>query len=131
MKFVKGLLILAILLILKTGAIAEDGICFADGTSGQIVVELEKGRIMVEAYQMLEDSNVELQNQLRIHEDLLAAEQEKARVYEETIRTYDKAITSQRQACEQAIREARPSFFRQVINNFGFIGIGVLVGLLL
>jgi len=131
MRLFKGLMTLAIILSLNFGAIAADNICFDQPTAGKIVVEIERSRLMGEAYKALEDSNVELQIQLKAYEDMLAAEQAKEGVYEDTIRTYDQALTAQRQACDQALREAKPSFVKQLINNLGFIGIGALLVLLL
>jgi hypothetical protein len=122
---------LGILLSLNYAALAEDKICFSPDTAGNMVVELERGRAKDSAYQLMEEGNGELQKQLKIYESMLAEEKQKTGVYETTIKSYDSALTAQREICDRALKDAKPSLVKQLINNLGFIGLGALLMLLL
>lgn len=123
-------LISAILMLLCSKAYPVD-ICLGPESAKGIVVELEQCRIQkeelslcTEAVRNLEQT-VEIQNQ---EVDIYKSAIEDAR---KAADGYKSLLDEQRKMYETALKESKPSLFEQVIKALGFIGGGILIGVLL
>jgi len=73
----------------------------------------------------LADKQIEL---LKMKNDLY---KEAIVLNEQTIKQYQELLKYQKESYNEIIKANKPSFFREIFNTFGFIGIGILIGLAL
>ena len=122
MKLLSVSLILAISLWINP--VFAESICFDKETSGRIVVEIERGRLIQKAYELSQQGADELEKQLQYYDEMIRFERMKTHETEEALKV-----------CQEGLVEMKklktPSLFEKVITNLGFVGLGALLILLL
>ena len=122
---------LVLSLLIPSSGWAEDPICFDIQTSGKIVVEIERCRLTHKALDYSSLAIKELENQIGIYEEMLELERNKTQACEKTLVTYDESFVAQKEMYEQALKDAKPSILRRIVEGAGFVGLGALLILIL
>lgn len=106
-------------------------VCFTENDAGQIVVQLEKTKLLEEEIDLLKLKSDELSKQITLLEEQKKKQQEQLEVAQKTIDSYKSLLETQKQAYEEQIKKSKPSVMKQLGTILGSIGIGVLIGVLL
>jgi hypothetical protein len=132
MKLRKGLITLIILLssfiIFPVSSYGED-ICFDETTAGQIVVELEKSKIIEQENALLEQGSQELERQVGLLKQIIELKDKQLQVEDQALTRYVDLIKQQQQICDEEIKRAKPSFFEKVGNIATGAIIGIIIGI--
>jgi hypothetical protein len=123
-----------ILFLLFTGfgtKVYADEICFTEEQAKKLVYELEQGKIAQDQVVLYKQENAELENQVKLLKEINDLKDQQIKINERTIEQYKDLIDFQKKSYEQIVKELKPSPVKQFLNNFGFMGIGLLIGLLL
>lgn len=129
MKYIKGLIISAIVLssfIFAIPVFAEEQICLPTETGSRIVVDLEKGQICQEKVTLLEQANQELEKQVGLLEQVNKLQKEQLQVLKDTNEQYRILLKDQGTMYKDAIEASKPSFFKDLKNTLGAMGLGAL-----
>lgn len=126
LKLVLITLVILLSSLFAFSAFAED-VCFDENTAGQIVVELEKSRIIEQENTLLEQGNQELEKQLGLLKQIIELKDKQLQVEDQALTRYADLIKQQQQICDEEIRRAKPSFFEKV----GNIATGAIVGIII
>jgi hypothetical protein len=121
MKLVILLLISSIFLYFP--AYAED-ICFSEPTANKIIVDLELKKNYEEQIGYYKEGNKELEYQVKLLREVNSLQKEQITQYKDLMKL-------QKDGYESIIKESKPSFLHEVSKVIGFIGIGILIGLVL
>jgi len=137
MKYDKGnlktfLAIIGILVCIFVPSLlrAED-VCVSEESAKRIVVDLEKGKVNEEQVITLKTYNQEMEKQISLMKEVVKLKDEQIKKNEEMIEQQKKLMEYQVQACEEKVKNARPSFFDGLLKAIGGVGIGVIIGVLL
>jgi len=119
---------LAILLLISSificlPAYAED-ICFSEPTATRMVVDLELKKNYEEQIGYYKEGNKELEYQIKLLKEVNTLQKEQITQYKDLMKI-------QKEGYESIIKESKPSFLHEVSKVIGFIGIGILIGLVL
>lgn len=117
-------------LILPISSFAED-VCYSEDTAKQITVDLEKAKSLKEQVELFEKANAELEKQVSLLKEMNKLKDEQIAIGDKTIKQYQELLKFQKETYEQAVKDARPSVLKQVIDALGFIGIGILAAVIL
>lgn len=123
-----------ILFLLFTGfktKVYADEICFTEEQAKKLVYELEQGKIAQDQVVLYKQENSELENQVKLLKEINDLKDQQLKIDEKTIQQYKDLIDFQKKSYEQIVKELKPSPVKQFLNNFGFMGVGLLLGLLL
>lgn len=118
------------LMFVSVPAFAED-ICFSEDTAKQITVELEKTKNLKEQVELYKTANSELVEQTKLLKDMLKLKDEQIAASDRTIKQYQEIIKFQKETYEQAIKDVKPNPIKKLIDDLGFIGIGIMIGILI
>jgi len=95
-------------------------VCFSESTAKEMVVEIEKCRIIYQQVLLLREANAELEKQTEYLTKIVQAKEEEVAACNEVMKKQ-----------EEIAKENEPSFWGRVLSSLGFVGVGVLIGLLL
>ena len=123
-------LICLIYLICPISVFAED-VCYSEDTAKQITVDLEKAKSLKEQVELFEKGNAELEKQVSLLKEMNKLKDEQIAIGDKTIKQYQELLKFQKDTYEQAVKDTSPSVLKQVIDALGFLGIGVLAGVIL
>jgi hypothetical protein len=126
----KGLIVLAITLLLGINAFAEDEICLPMEEAKNLVVELEKGKGLKEQVELYRQANEELEKQVNLLKEMNKLKDEQIAIGDRTIKQYQELLKFQKETYEQAVKDAKPGLLKQIIDAIGVIGIVAGVALL-
>ncbi len=110
---------------------AEELVCFSQGEASKIVVEVEKCEILKTQKKILEQQNEELRAQIELLKQVIALKDQQLVVANESVKDIREAMTFQRKMYEEQLKQSKPSFIQKILEGMGFIGIGVLMGIVL
>lgn len=132
MKF--ALFILSVILIpfiLAECEIARAAdITFDESVAGKMVVEIEQCRIMEDQIELYKESNAELEYQIKLQKDINNLQKEQLEVTKEAVKQYQELLKIQEDVYKQVIKDTKPNPIKKFIDSLGFVGIGVLIGVL-
>jgi len=72
----------------------------------------------------------ELETQVKLLKETNKLKEEQITIGDRTIKQYQELIKFQKETYEQAVKDSRPNIFKQIIDALGFIGVGVVIGLI-
>jgi uncharacterized UBP type Zn finger protein len=79
----------------------------------------------------LKGYNQELEKQIALLKDVVKLKDEQIKKNEEMIAQQKQLMEYQVQACEEKVKNAKPSFFDGLLKVVGGVAIGIIVGVLL
>lgn len=106
-------------------------ITFDESIAGKMVVEIEQCRVTEDQIELYKEANAELEYQIKLSKDINNIQKEQLEVAKETVKQYQELLKTQEDVYKQAIKDTKPNLFKKLIDSLGFIGIGVLAGVLL
>jgi len=106
---------------------ASDDICFDPPTAGDIVVELEKARIMERENALLREGNDELEKQIDLLKQVIELKDKQIDVLEKTNKEYENLLKTQKDLYGEMIKNSRPSLLDKITDTLGSMGIGALL----
>jgi hypothetical protein len=110
---------------------ANADICMDKDTAGHLIVEIEQSRINSDIC-IIKDEQIQiLQSQILELKNIIKIKDEEMVVKNKAIKSLDDLIKKQKDDCNLMLKEAKPSFFKEVIKDVGFVGIGILIGKIL
>lgn len=120
-----GILLISVIILLfsSSGAYAED-ICFSEQTAKKMIVDLELKKNYEEQIEYYKEGNKELEYQIKLLKEVNSLQKEQITQYKDLMKL-------QKDGYESIIKENKPSFIKKTFEAIGFVGIGVLIGLLL
>jgi len=124
-------LIISVILLLSGNVLAEESICFDKNTAGNIVVEIEKCRIDEKKIDILIKQNQELEKQISLLNQVIEKQKEQQEILKKEVESYKTLLATQKAGYEEEIKKAKPSLFNEMLKAFGFVGAGIVIGLLL
>jgi hypothetical protein len=110
---------------------ADTDVCFDPPTAGNMVVELEKARIMEKENILLREGNNELERQIGLLKQVTELKDKQIDVLEKTNKEYEDLLKTQKDLYSEMLKHAKPSIFSQLRDALGFVGIGALLMLVL
>lgn len=110
---------------------AAEDVCVSEESAKRMVVELEKGRVNEEQLIVLKAYNSELEKQISLMKDVVKLKDDQIKKNEEMIKQQKQLMEYQEQACEEKVKNAKPSFFDGLIKVLGGVAIGIIIGVLL
>ena len=110
---------------------AAEDVCVSEESAKRMVVELEKGKINEEQVITLKAYNQETEKQISLLKEVVKLKDDQIAKNEELIGQQKQLMEYQVQACEEKVKNAKPSFFDGLIKIIGGVGIGILIGVLL
>jgi uncharacterized coiled-coil protein SlyX len=122
---------LVILLFVSPAFAAEEEVCFTVSAAKEMLVELEKGRIVTEQLETYKQMNVELEKQIVSLNNIIALQKQQLEMSQKMLDNYSALLKTQSDAYEKQIKESKPSFWEQAGKFLGAVGLGVLIGLAL
>ena len=124
-------MIWVILLASPAYAQKEPDVCFPPEVAAQIVVDLERAKIMQQQVAILEKQNSELEKQIDLLKQINTLQKERSDVAMQTVEDYKKLMKDKDELCEQKIKDATPTLTQTIVRTSIIAGIGVLIGALL
>lgn len=121
----------AVFLLLSSPLYADEKICFSTETAGRIDAELQHAdnlRVQIEMYQQ---ANAELETQIKLLKEIQHLQQLQIEAGRSAVESMRTVIKGQAEACDRAVKDARPGFLKSLTDAVGYIGIGILAGVLL
>jgi hypothetical protein len=120
-----------LLCILVPAFLHAEDVCVSEESAKRIVVELEKAKVNEEQLITLKAYNLELEKQVSLMKDVVKLKDDQIRKNEEMIEQQKRLMEYQVQACEEKVKNAKPSFFDGLIKVLGGVAIGIIIGVLL
>lgn len=117
------------MLWVTTPAFAD--ICFSNDEAADIVVKLEKANICENQVATLEEQIALLEKKVELLERVNQLEKEQLEISKQTIEQMKEISKQKDVACDQKVKDAKPSFWGTVLQNGFFAAIGVVVGVLI
>jgi len=122
---------LVILLFASPVFAADEEICFTPDTTGQMVVEIEKCRLIQQQVILLRQKNDELERQIVLYKEINSIQEQQIQTLKNATETYQDLLKAQGEAYEKQIKAAKPNMWDEIMKGAAFVGLGLLVGLLL
>jgi hypothetical protein len=111
-------------------AVANADICMDAQTAGKLIVEVEQGRVSSDIC-AIKDEQIQVLNQQREElQKIIALKDEQLSIKDGAITSLNGLVERQKDDCNAMLKESKPSFFRQILSGLGFIGAGILIGVL-
>ena len=120
-----------LLCILAPSILRAEDVCVSEESAKRIVVKLEEGKVNDEQLATLKGYNQELEKQIALLKDVAKLKDEQIKKNEEMIAQQKQLMEYQVQACEEKVKNAKPSFFDGLLKGVGGIAIGIIIGVLL
>lgn len=89
-----------------------------------MVVELEVKQSLTEQIDLYKQANNELEYQVKLLKEINTLQKTQVDQYKDLVKI-------QKEGYESIIKESKPSFLHEATKVLGFIGIGILIGLVL
>jgi len=106
-------------------------VCFDQVTADRMVVELQSCRFTEQELTFQEKKNLELMS-MSEKQTLLAKETEaKFKACSAALGKTDQLMKDKDAACDERVRQAKPSLWSMISGALGFFSAGILIGLLL
>lgn len=86
---------------------------------------------MKEELQILKDQNAELYKQVRLMKEVVDLQQQQLEASKKTVEVLQETIKAQGEAYEKQLKQSKPNIMYQILEYAGFLGAGILIGLLL
>jgi len=110
---------------------SQPDVCLPAETAAQVVVDLEKAKIMQQQVDLLEKQTQELEKQVELLKQIGTLQKEQVDISKQTIDDYKKLMEDKDKICEQKIKDAKPGFWSTVTQYGIFTAIGVVIGVLI
>jgi predicted transcriptional regulator len=111
--------------------VSQPDVCFSADVASQIVVDLERAKIMQQQVDILEKQNVQLEKQIDLLKQISSLQRERSDVAMQTVEEYKKLMKDKDELCEQKIKDAKPTLVQTVVQTSLLVAIGVALGALL
>jgi hypothetical protein len=122
---------LFVFIVAFTGQARAEDICFSQETASRMVVDLEQCRVDQETMQIMDGMIETLNSQIAAEEAVIASQKKKIAATEEAVKKMEALLNEQRKQYETEIKEAKPSFFQEVLKDAGFVAVGIIAGVIL
>jgi len=129
-KKLSAVLVIWVILLSSPIAYSAD-VCFDEKVAAQIVVDLEKYKILQQQLDILEKQNEQLEKQIELHKQINALQRDQIEITKKTLEDYKKLMEDKDKLCEQKVKDAKPTLSSTIVQNGIFTLIGVAIGALL
>ena len=129
-KKLSAVLVIWVILLSSPIAYSAD-VCFDEKVAAQIVVDLEKYKILQQQLNILEKQNEQLEKQIELHKQINALQRDQIEITKKTLEDYKKLMEDKDKLCEQKVKDAKPTLSSTIVQNGIFTLIGVAIGALL
>lgn len=130
LKWLFVLFIFICLFILAVSSCSAE-VCFSTDTAKVITVELEQCRIQKDELSLCNEAVRNLEQTVEAQDSAIVIYKSAIADARKAAESYKALLDEQRKMYEMVLKESRPSIFEQAIKAFGFIGAGILIGVLL
>ncbi len=133
MKFINDILmpiVWAFFAVMLLCAVAQADICMDAQTAGKLIVEVEQGRVSSDICAIKDEQIQVLQAQTDELKKIIQIKDEELSIKDGAITSLNGLIERQKSDCNAMLKEAKPSFFKQILSGLGFVGAGILIGVL-
>jgi hypothetical protein len=130
-KIFLGILILSAFMwgfILYSCAHAD--ICMNAQTAGKLIVEVEQGRVSSDICAIKDEQIQVLQSQIKELKKIIKIKDDELAIKDGAITSLNGLVERQKSDCNTMLKEAKPSFFKQIFSGLGFVGVGIMIGVL-
>jgi len=124
-----SLVIIFILFICQTLYSAEA--CFSEKSTIKLETDLKQCDFDRQEFQKCEEDKALADEEIKQLKEKIELYKEAIKTNEQAIKQYKDLLQYQKDSYEKIIKENKPSIFREIFNSLGFIGIGIIVGLIL
>jgi len=127
---------LIILILFSTNIYAQElkvipQACFTEKSTIKLETNLKECEFdSAECGKCYEDKDL-ADKKIELLEQKVELYKEALKINEQTVKQYQELVKFQKESYNEIIKANKPSFFGQLFNTIGFIGLGVLVGLAL
>ncbi len=102
-------------------------VCFTEEGTNRLVVELEQCQNLKEQINLFTQKSVEEERQIQLLKEKGSLQDRQLKTCNDTIEKWKGTVEEQKRICN----DQKPGFFNQLFKALGFVGIGVLVGVIL
>lgn len=99
---------------------AED-ICFSEDTTKDMVVELERGRILEKQIGLYQEANAELEKQITLLNKVIELKDQQLDVAQETNEQYKDLLTTQQEVYNDMMKDVKSNNLKNLITQYGLI----------
>jgi hypothetical protein len=99
-------------------------------TAGKLIVEVEQGRVSSDICLIKDEQIQVLQSQIEELKKIIQIKDEELLIKDSAIASLNSLIERQKSDCNAMLKEAKPSIFKQILSGLGFVGAGILIGVL-
>lgn len=109
---------------------AHADMCMDDDTASKLVVEVAQGRISSDICSIKDEQIQVLQAQTDELKNIINIKNDELKIKDGAIASLNGLVERQKDDCNLMLKESKPSFFRQILSGLGFVGAGILIGVL-
>jgi hypothetical protein len=126
------LLFLSLLIFLSVFSVsfAAEEICFPEDQAKKLVYELEQCRNIQDQVDLYRQENDQLEKQVGLLKEIINLKDQQLKISEKSVDQYKDLLQYQQKTYEQIVKDNQPSVGKEIIKVLGYIGIGVLIGLI-
>ena len=106
-------------------------VCFPEETSKIMVVEFERGRLISDEIVLLKQKNDELERQIKLLTEINSIQEQQIQTLKKATETYQDLLKAQGEAYEKQLKLSKPNIWAEILQGAGYVGLGILIGLLL
>ncbi len=119
-----------IILFLASASFSAD-FCFDEKSIIQLEANLKQCEFDREELAKCEQDRALADEEIKILKQKIELQKQIIELNERELQQYKELLEYQRQSYEMLIKQNKPSTFKQIFNTLGFIGLGLLVGIVL
>ena len=106
-------------------------VCFNQETADRMVVELQSCRFTEQELTFQEKKNLELMSVSEKQAQLARETEAKFKACSAALGKTDQLMKDKDAACDERVKQAKPSLWSMISSALGCVGIGLLIGILL
>jgi DNA-directed RNA polymerase beta' subunit len=130
-SLLKNSFLVIILILFSTLSSYAGEACFSEKSTIKLESDLKECEFdSAECAKCYEDKDL-ADKQIELLKQKVELYKEAMALNEQTIKQYQELLKYQKESYNEVIKANKPSFIREIFNTFGFIGIGILIGLAL
>lgn len=131
MKIIKVIQLFICIFICFSATVFAQDVCLSLDSAMDITVELEKCKFKSQMLDVEKQTTEELRKQVDLYKQLIDLKDKEIKVERLAKESYKEHGEFIQKSYAKALEDQKPSFIRQFINFVGFIGLGVLIGIVL
>ena len=131
LKILKRLLLVLSFLVLLPSNVYSSDICLPEEQMEEIVQRLESLELIKQELAVQQQITEEMEKQVQLLKETNQLQKDQINISKETIKSMEDISKQKDLACDQKVKDAKPSFWSTVTQYGIFTAIGVVIGALL